>query len=501
MVARDDSVIRGSLIACLIFLVLSIALNFFLWRWGDTQSQEASRANQQYQTVQSNLRTLETQASRMKAMLGVGGFTEAEIDEMKQNTSSDPEMQAIEDQFAKDMSYFGAEVEAQNRNYPNLPEYLVNAIRDRNMQYRTARDEATKIRTDADADIQNARTQQQLAETQRDDANKKLVTLSDQFDQDRTRMNQEKEETRDQLAKTVLEFNQFRTKASDETNRLAQKARQLQGTIDTQKLQLNRMRADKFETTQGEIRYVVRGGNVTTINLGSADALRPGVTFGVIDGDETRLQDAKVKATIQVTQIQGPHLAQARVVALPEIRNPIIPGDKIYSPFWAPGRVVKIALAGDIDIDGDDKPDNDAIKGQIKAAGAEVAAEISPSGAVTGDLDASIRFLVVGEAPNPADGQLSDAQVQQVATMGAVKAKAAELGLTVIPAWKLQNYLRTLDDTLTTPLGSAVRGEDFPPESANGINFSRMPTDIAEIYKRQDENLQRGTGVSDILSP
>jgi hypothetical protein len=47
----------------------------------------------------------------------------------------------------------------------------------------------------------------------------------------------------------------------------------------------------------------------------------------VIGGDETRLKDAKVKATIQVTKIQGAHLAEARVVAFPEIRNPIIPGE------------------------------------------------------------------------------------------------------------------------------------------------------------------------------
>ncbi len=158
-------------------------------------------------------------------------------------------------------------------------------------------------------------------------------------------MIQEKEDTKDKLNQTFQDYNNFRKTASDETNKLSQKARTLQGTIDTQKLELNKLRNDQFETTQGEIRFVVRGGNVVTINLGSADALRPGVTFGVIDADETRLQDAKVKASIQVTQIQGEHLAQARVVLKPEIRNPIIPGDMIYSPFWAPGRVVKIALS------------------------------------------------------------------------------------------------------------------------------------------------------------
>jgi hypothetical protein len=356
-----------------------------------------------------------------------------------------------------------------------------------------ARQDVTKIRVDADNDIKNARTQQQMAEQQRDDANKKVNTLGAQFAADRARMNKEKEDTKDKLNETVLDFNSLRKKASEENNKLAQKTRQLQGTIDTQKLQLNELRSDNFETTQGEIRFVVRGGNVVTINLGSADALQPGVTFGVIDGDETRLQDAKVKASIQVTQLQGPHLAAARVVARPEIKDPIIPGDKVFSPFWAPGRQVKIALAGDIDIDGDKRPDNDAIKGQIQAAGAVVAAEISATGAITGKLDPSIRFLVIAADPEIGEDDDDQAALDTVAAMGNVKAKAAELGLTVIPVWKLQSYLKTIDETLTTPLGSAVRGEDFPPESAGPR--SRLPNNLPEIYRRQTEGLQKGNKV------
>ena len=489
MVARDDSVIRGSLIACLIFLGGSLVVNFFFWRWANTSDATAVAAQSRLSDVQGDVSEKDKQLRILKAMLGVGGLTQAELDNMKQSLDADAEMQAIQDQFTKDMSYFGAEVEAQNRNYPALPDYLVTAIRSRNEQYGMARDEATKIRADADADIQNARNQQQLAEQQRDDAEKKSATLSQQFDEDRARMNEDNEKNRDKLTKTSQDFDAFRQTARTEANQLVSKTKQMQSTIDTQKLQLNQLRADKFETTQGEIRYVVAGGNVVTINLGSADALRPGVTFGVIDGDETRLQDAKVKATIQVSQVQGPHLAQGRVVARPDISSPIIPGDKIFSPFWAPGRVVKIAIAGDIDIDGDGRSDNSAIKGQILAAGAEVAAEISSTGAVTGQLDPTIRFLVVGQDPDATDDQ----NAQAIATMGNVKARAAELGLTVIPAWKLEAYLKTIDDTVTTPLGSAVRGEDFPPETT--IDSRRLPNDRAPIYEAQQEGMQRGNRV------
>jgi hypothetical protein len=498
MVARDDSVIRGSLIACLIFLVLSLCLNFFLWRHGNTLAAQEQSMNDRLTSVQEEVANLTTQASRMKAMLGVGSFTQAEIDEMKESGSSDPEMEQIEKDYTIAMTYFPPEKEASERSYPKLPEYLVNTIRLRNDQVTSSRAEEKKIKVKATTDVAIAQKQQKLAETARDTANKTVVKLSDQFDEDRDRMIKEKEDTKDKLVKKVKEYNSFRQQAVTETNKLTQKASQLQGTIETQKFQLNELRSDQFETTQGEVRYVARGGNITTINLGSADALRPGITFGIIDADETRLKDAKVKATIQVTQIQGPHLAQARVVAFPEIRNPIIPGDKIFSPFWAPGRVIKIALAGNIDIDGDGRPDNEALKGQIRAAGAVVAAEVTPAGGVSGKLDATIRFMVVGDDPELSNRatEEDDDSIATIAAMGKIRAKASELGLTIIPAWKLQSYLRTLNDTLTTPLGSATRGEDFPPDPY--VSGSRLPNTGAEIYNAPAKRMQNGNKV---LSP
>ncbi len=493
MAARDDSVIRGSLIACMIFLVLSIALNFFLWRWGDTQAGEAAKAKGQWQTADSDRRTLDSQVRLLKAMIGFGGLTEAEFERMKESVGADPQMAEIETQFVKDMSYLGANVDPQNRSYRKIPEFFVNAVRDRNEAIKNARQEVVQVRTDADADIDNARKIQETAEQKRDDAIKKLDDANKLFTEDRKRINLEKEQTRDALTKSRREYNNFQKVAADEKVKLQRNAEKLQGTIDTQKLQLNQLRNDRFETTQGEIRYVFHEGNVVTINLGTADALRTGVTFGVISGDEVRSQDAKVKATIQVTHLRGDHLAEARVVARPEIRHPIIPGDMIFSPFWAPGRKVKIALAGDIDIDGDKRPDNDAIKGMIVAAGAEVVAEVSATGAVTGKLDPTIRFLVVGEPPSiseNADLDQADRDAQSIRAIGDIKAQATELGLTIIPAWKLQNYLKIMDDSLTTPLGSAARGEDFPPEKIPNSN-SRLPTDLPDLYKQSTEGVQK----------
>jgi hypothetical protein len=250
------------------------------------------------------------------------------------------------------------------------------------------------------------------------------------------------------------------------------------------------LRRDKFEYVQGEIQYVVPPGELVLINLGSADSLRAGVQFGVIAADSINLQDAPVKATIEVIKILNANTAQARVIGNPSYRNPLIAGDKIYSPFWAPGRKVRIALAGDIDIDGDGRSDVEQLRSMIQLAGAEVAAVIAPNGGIEGKLDSSVRFLVIGEQPEVSGLAPDPAAANAVAQLGEFKARAVELGITVIPAWKLQAYLKTINDSVTTPLGSAVRGADFPPEPARGTSGRDVGSVLPEIYRNQVEGQQ-----------
>ena len=502
MAARDDSVVRGSLIACIIFLVLSLALNFFLWRTADIAADEAETAKRSAADANGELRTFKTQADMMRSMLGFGGLTEAEFKQMSESVSGDPVMSQIESQFVKDMSFFGDNVPDEDKNYHKLPEYLVTSLRSRNEQYSNAREEQERIKREADAAVAK---QKEIADTAKQgqvDAEKELDKATTLFAEDRKRMNQEKGEARDMQTKIALEFQSFQKQAGERERGHVRRGEQLAGTIETQRLELQRLRADRFETSQGKIGYVYSGGNVVTINLGKADSLREGVTFGVIDGTAIRQHEADVKATIQVTKVHGAHSAQARVVARPDIRTPIIPGDVVYSPFWAPGRKVRIALAGAIDTDGDGRADNDEIKGMIAAAGAEVVAEVAPDGTETGKLDASVRFLVVGEDPEITDRtdlDVADARAATIAQLGNIKARATELGLTIIPAWKLENYLRIMDDSITTPLGSAARGEDFAVEQRPPGN-SRLPSNLPKTFTEQVKGTQRALG-NKILPP
>jgi hypothetical protein len=262
--------------------------------------------------------------------------------------------------------------------------------------------------------------------------------------------------------------------------------------VETQRQELTRLRSDRFENVQGEIDYVIPPGRLVLINLGSADSLVVGVQFGVVDVNELNVEEAELKAQIQVEKILGNHSAQARVLGNPSYKNPLVRGDKLYSPFWAPGRKVRIALAGDIDITGDGRSNTDQLKTMIESAGAEVAATISASGVMEGKLDSSVRFLVVGEQPDSATGPDADANRNRaMAEIGRLKAQATELGITTIPAWKLLEYLKGMNDSITTPLGAAARGADFAPLPATGMSGRNQSVVLPEIYRNQVEGQQK----------
>ncbi|MEO1526623.1 MAG: hypothetical protein AAFX06_14400 [Planctomycetota bacterium] len=487
MAARDDSVIRGSLITCIILLVLSLALNFLIWSWGGRMAEQEQRKSDQLASAQQSIRDFEEKVIIYEAMMGTGQLTQDQYDACSGGGFADESLNKIGQQFVSDMTVFGNEIDPEQRNYHKLPEYFVTTIRERNAFAKRETEAAEKANADRDQQVATARAAQKAAEDNRDQLVRDMAKQKDEFDAYRNEMLVKMESAKDSKTLTEQRFQDLQRKAGTEKTQLVNKTKMLQSTIDVQKIQMNKLRKDRFESVQGEVRYIVRGGRngtqLVSINLGSADALRPGITFGVIDRDETaRLQDANVKASIQITAIRGPHLAEARVVSFPKVGNPIIEGDGVYSPFWAPGRTVRIALAPEIDTDGDGKPDNDGLEGMIAAAGAE--------SVDYNNLDPGVRFLVVGQQKDVdnEDGLRLDGEIKQ---------RAIELGITIIPSWKLEAYLRTLDDSLTTPLGSIASGDDFEPD-ANPASSRRFPSLVSPIYMKDDSKTQT---TNEIASP
>ena len=161
---------------------------------------------------------------------------------------------------------------------------------------------------------------------------------------------------------------------------------------------------DRVANTQDPYQYdrphgkvTRKSGNIVDIDLGSADNVRPGLTFSVFAGETPRVgfrdrlrprtgpdgrpvmegnrpvMDVQPKGTIEVISVLGPNLSQARITSNPDpIRDAILASDVLYNPAWKKGAADHVALFGvfDVDADGTDdvkrggrRPDPDGDRG------------------------------------------------------------------------------------------------------------------------------------------
>jgi hypothetical protein len=151
----------------------------------------------------------------------------------------------------------------------------------------------------------------------------------------------------------------------------------------------------------GRIVQVSQRLGTVWVNLGSADGLKPRITFGVYPRKEGETITGPPKASIQITSVANEHLAEAQITR-DESSDPILPQDWIYSPAWRQGLRDHFAIAGFIDMDGDGKSDEESLRRLISLNGGEIDATLLPDGSLTGEIEPDTLYLIVGKSPDPA---------------------------------------------------------------------------------------------------
>jgi hypothetical protein len=154
-----------------------------------------------------------------------------------------------------------------------------------------------------------------------------------------------------------------------------------------------------FEMADGKIRWVNQRNQTVWINLGQADALQRLTSFSVYPADTNDVTKVGKKASIEVTQILGAHLAEARIVE-DEPGNPIMPGDVIHTPVWAPGEREHFVLTDGMDLDDDGKSDLKTVLQIITMNGGVVDCYITDEGERHGQFTSQSRYLVMGDDPD-----------------------------------------------------------------------------------------------------
>lgn len=149
------------------------------------------------------------------------------------------------------------------------------------------------------------------------------------------------------------------------------------------------------EKPNGRIQFISAAQGKATIDLGSADNIPLSASFSVYSSTETDMKNGKKKGSIQVSQITGLHSADC-VVTSDNPSDPILPGDKIYSPVFGDRH---FAIAGFVDMDNNGINDVEQLVKLLEANGGVVDGYQNEDKQVR-RLEETTDFLIIGKRPD-----------------------------------------------------------------------------------------------------
>jgi hypothetical protein len=163
--------------------------------------------------------------------------------------------------------------------------------------------------------------------------------------------------------------------------------------------EINRAARHEMDAPSGEITWVSLPNKLVWINRGRADALQRQTKFTVYSAESTNAAKAVKKGEVEVVKIEGDHSAQARILD-DKLADPIMAGDKVFTPLWSPGQQNHFALTGIMNLDGDGRNQINIVRGLIEQSGGVVDCELDEQGKKQGQITADTRYVVVGDVPD-----------------------------------------------------------------------------------------------------
>lgn len=252
----------------------------------------------------------------------------------------------------------------------------------------------------------------------------------------------------------------------------------------------------EHDTPKGRIVSLDRQGSVAFVNLGSADNVRPGLTFAIVGTDLNGRPKKQPKGNLQIANVQGPHTSMARITeTVNPSRDPIVPGDLIFNPVWSPSLHEHIAIAGLIDISGDGRDDTPEFIRNLQQQGIVVDAYLDLKDVTIKGRGMGFQttYLVLGDTPDFGgfqgirEGDVRFERAREISEKIAdMQKKATELGVKILP---LRQFVSLIGYRL--PHGAANREmSDFNLYRRSAPAKTEAPTDaqpMAPPAEKKDE--------------
>lgn len=230
----------------------------------------------------------------------------------------------------------------------------------------------------------------------------------------------------------------------------------------------------------GIILDVDQKNKTVQLSISIDDGVRNGMRFQISTGTG---DERKSKATLEVIRVDA-DTSTARIVE-EDSQNPIAQGDRVDSP--QPPRShagEKIALVGDIDLDGDGKSDREMFHKLLREAGIKISGEVDDAGDRTGDkLSEGTKFLVVGSIPAVPGGRRNPEFERVAKAMDHLKDLRKEASLSGVRMVSLNDFLDYIGQPKANPVPDPEkpRPKDFRQRPASEVRIEAALHEQTEI--------------------
>ncbi|MBN01147.1 MAG: hypothetical protein CMJ77_18695 [Planctomycetaceae bacterium] len=441
MARRESQALQIFLIVFVILTAVFALTTYLTWNSAQAYSQQVAELQERSTQSDNAARLALEEQNELKVMIG---------------HSADTSLDAIKTQFEKDMSTFGGTDESQ-QSYMSVPGILLAKYQ---AEIQTNNTNLAKIK-DLESEIATVQQEKTAAinslQTQWDATDQELKQEQQKYSEDRAGLIQKQETLAATVDKTRTDFVELQTTSDNKIDGLQKEVNSQRIIIERRDQQLSEFTTLTFETPDGKIEWVNPKTGVVYLNLGSADGLRPQVTFSVYGVDVNNLAQEEKKATIEVTRIVNDRLAEARIIE-DDINNPVLPEDVIYTPLWNSKSAMHFALAGFMDINDDGIDDREVVKRLILINNGKIDAEES-NGEIDGSMTHHTRYLIIGEQPVSGGDGATD-QARQGAWTKMIN-QATDLGVEQVSFQRLLDFVGYDGEKRTIPLGRNATSDDF----------------------------------------
>ena len=490
MAAREN---QGYLIAVIILVLLTLVLALTTFLGVSRMNENAAKLKETEQrlTVQKNTsEAYQIEAQVLRAYVGELGPSLAEVPSMfdrldglslnSQLTDSQKasigdmltNLKEVRGEYDKDMKLFIASDggdQAQEQTWRNLVRNLNAVLSKAHNKETVLRNDMTRIQTQANTDV--AKMTEKVTELQGS-----LTTAQDTMAKDRTDYKSKEQALQTSLDSVKAQnesvnrqFQNYAQTATAEQKTLKNNIAGLERDKGAMKIKLDRYEQENFDIHDGRVVRVAHKIDRVYLDLGTADGLRPNLSFAVYPQTSTDFQKDEFKAMIEVTRITGDHQSEARIT-LEDPTNPILPKDFVLTATWDPGYSVPIALIGLFDLDGDGSSDRLRLVQMIENNGGRVVAMNNEQGKVIGKIDASTRYAVMGQSPDPS-AEFSGALYTAI---NELTDQAKNNTVQQIDQRKLLNWMGRHNNATVQQLGEQMGNEFRRRQSTNQLKTEDM---------------------------